>query len=894
MNPEWVRRTIIDAQRRRHLSLAEAAADLIQGAGLTDSSVVDQVLADLREECRRNQLLDIPAGVHSVEYKVRAGDAGEDQWYLGPQEGDVYWPRLRVVLEQSGLAAVVNDIDAASTKVVGHFADPGIRRLKKKGLVVGYVQSGKTANYTAVIAKAADAGFKLFIVLSGMHNNLRRQTQVRVQRDLRTSDWGELTTSDSDFGTVVNGAALLLSENPSIAVVKKNASRLRRLRDWLRDIDDGIRARCPILILDDEADQATPNSAAARGELSKINELVRQIWAEVPTGSYVGYTATPFANVFMDPSDDEELYPSNFILDLPRPAEYFGAERLFGRAELPDADAPDEPVDMIRSVPDEDAQTLKPPSGREERESFDPELPDSLLEALRWFVLATAVRRARGQVGAHSSMLIHTTAFVAPHFAMKDQVNDHLDALRAQVQAGRTDLFRKQFIAEVDRASEVRTVAVPSWDEVVPWLEPVLNDSRVVVDNGYSTDRLDYGRNDDDGKPIVETVIAVGGGTLSRGLTLEGLVVSYFTRSSNTYDTLLQMGRWFGYRPGYEDLPRIWMPDDLRRDFEFLALVEEEIRLDMRQLEAKGITPSEFGVRVRAHPGRLAITAAGKMFHANLVKVSFAGQRHQTFILHEANTESLQANIDATRRLVATCLQTGVPGVRSVARHQFFDVPADAVLEFLAEYQIHPDQPGIRSDHVVGWIKQCAVKQPWNVVFVGSSRSATREDGTAVDLGTVDLGFAEPLPMVNRAPLAVPQSGFANIKALLSQPDWVADADPELVRETRERDESYASLRRKLGLGSTGLLIVYAVSDKSEPLRNLQKKSRRASTAMVPQIGLGIVFPDMPEALTSTDADYYSVHPDWTAIMDEEADLPVDIEGSTDVDGEVVAGGPGD
>jgi hypothetical protein len=165
------------------------------------------------------------------------------------------------------------------------------------------VQSGKTANYTAVMAKAADAGYRLFIVLSGLHNNLRKQTQVRLSDDLVDHDWVPLTSENADFGNVVNGAAILAGGVKSIAVVKKNQSRLRSLRDWLRDIPEETRRRVPILLLDDEADQATPNSATGREQLTRINELVRQVWRELPTGTYIGYTATPFANIFMDPSD---------------------------------------------------------------------------------------------------------------------------------------------------------------------------------------------------------------------------------------------------------------------------------------------------------------------------------------------------------------------------------------------------------------------------------------------------------------------------------------------------------------------------------------------------------------------------------------------------------------
>ena len=220
MQQEYVRRILIDAIRRHRKNLDEARQELITNMQLTDTSVVDSVVAEILAECRQNQLLDIPSGVHSDEYRSAVNvDAQESTWYSGPEEGDEYWPNLRVRLSQGALAGVVDDIDAASTKVVAHFANPHVRRLKKKGLVVGYVQSGKTANYTAVMAKAADAGYRMFIVLSGLHNNLRRQTQVRVTNDLGSGNWAELTNADADFGRVMNGAALFSSDVRSVAVV---------------------------------------------------------------------------------------------------------------------------------------------------------------------------------------------------------------------------------------------------------------------------------------------------------------------------------------------------------------------------------------------------------------------------------------------------------------------------------------------------------------------------------------------------------------------------------------------------------------------------------------------------------------------------------------------------
>jgi hypothetical protein len=548
---------------------------------------------------------------------------------------------------------------------------------------------------------------------------------------------------------------------------------------------------------------------------------------------------------------------------------------------------------MVRIVPTDDAVALRPPAGKAAREGFDPELPQSLLEAVNWFVLSTAIRWARGQESQHSSMLVHTTAFVAPHFVMRDRLVARLEELAQDVARGNLESLQEMFDSEKDRASEVRTEDMPSWPAVSQQLPHVLEKVRVVVDNGYSDDRLDYGRQDVDGNPVVETVIAVGGGTLSRGLTLEGLVVSYFVRSTNTYDTLLQMGRWFGYRPGYEDLPRVWMPEDLRDDFQFLALVEEEIRVDMRRLESRGVTPQEFGVRVRAHPGRLAITAAAKMRHADLVRVSYAGQRHQTFILHERETDVLEHNIAATRRLAMACVNRGAPGIQDVERRQFHGVPIGDILEFLRAYAFHPGQPGLNSDHIAGWIEQCAANRSWNVVFTGSSKPARTPAGDVVELGTLDLGSGVVLPQVNRAPLRHVVDA-ANIKALLSQRDWVLDADPELVRETYGSGLKYAEVRKELGLSEQGLIVVYAVSENSVPLRAPlpgREQSRRSSNAEASQIAIGLVFPEGAESLTSTDADYFAVRPDWAPEVDEDIELPVDSEGSANVDGAVIGSG---
>lgn len=887
MDQTFIRQTLIDRMRRHSESVDQAARSMSQGMGISIEDLTPAV-ESIRREGRKNMLLETPSGVYDSTVAAEARMSG---WYTGPEAGDEFWPRLRSKLESSAMRDVVDEIDRASTKVVANLADPHIRNLSKRGLVIGYVQSGKTANYTAVMAKAADAGYRLFIVLAGMHNNLRRQTQVRLSRDLVDHDWAALTTDDADFGNVLNGAAMLNRGVHAIAVVKKNQARLRSLRDWLQDIPRSIRERVPVLILDDEADQATPNSATAADQQTRINQLIREIWAEVPTGTYLGYTATPFANIFMDPHDEEELYPSDFIIDLPRPKDYFGAERVFGREPLDDADNPEPGLDMVRDVPDDDASGVRPPSGKDRRAEFDPDLPQSLIDAVVWFLVATAIRRARGQLHDHSSMLVHTTHFVSPHFAMKARLRSLLNDLRDAEARGDLEHFRRSFDDEAGRASAVATLRIPDWDEVAKQLGRVLNDTRVVVDNGYSLDRLDYGRVDEEtGTPIPETVIAVGGGTLSRGLTLEGLIVSYFTRTSNTYDTLLQMGRWFGYRPGYEDLPRIWMQNSLAEEFRFLALVEDEIRKDMHHMERMGKTPRELGVRVRAHPGRLAIVAKNKMRHADVVRVSYSGQRLQTFILEETDAAIIESNQEAARGLIRNCLAKG-PAHRSgeAARWLFKDIDTDAIISLLTSYRFHDDQVNMRSDHMIGWLQRSAARSLWNVAVVGSDHQYYRPDRTPIDLGSVDLGLESVIPAVNRAPLWNSPIGTANIKALLSHYDWFLDLDREAIgRLDEQARRDPRGVRQELA-DQHGLLILYPVSKSSTPLNAaaIKSGSRRDMHAPDHLVGLGLIFPELDREGVAEQGTYYSVHPDWEVESVADEDIPEDREADSTVDGQI-------
>ena len=606
-----------------------------------------------------------------------------EPWYAGPNaSADTYWPALERYIrgDLSWPDDRIQSLDGSSNKVIAYTPRPNESSWDAKGLVVGYVQSGKTTNFTAVIAKAADVGYKFVIVLSGIHNGLRKQTQERLDEQLHMltpTKWKQLTNADDDFRAPAMQSTALLHVDDSgviLAVVKKNAAVLKRLDKWLQPaVKQRALTDVPTLIIDDEADQASV-------ETRTINPLIRGIIEKLPKSTYIGYTATPFANILIDPAGGD-LYPKDFILNLPEPKGYFGTEKIFGRDAVEGDEANGKDLDgsnMVRIIPDEDVDDVRP-LGKTATASFIPSIPPTLENALDWFVLSTAARRARGDAG-HSTMLIHTSVKTDIHRQFKGPLNAYVERLSKRWTAGDAstkDRLRALWESETGKvhSSEFDLKSI-DFDAVSAKVEDVLSVCRIVIDNFRSDDRLDYST---DG----QIAIAVGGNTLSRGLTLEGLTVSYFVRAAGAYDTLLQMARWFGFRPGYEDLPRIWMTEELRQWFRHLATVEREIRLDIERYESENLTPTEFGVRIRTHP-TLRITA--KMGAAIPAYASYGGRRVQTRYFRTQDSEWLLHNKDAADGLVSRVRTKGIQGdILDSGSVLFRDVDADEVLTFLSD-----------------------------------------------------------------------------------------------------------------------------------------------------------------------------------------------------------------
>ena len=400
--------------------------------------------------------------------QVLSGHGGPRAWFRNwdPSEG-YYWRRQRsYLLDHLGWAQPdIASLDDATDLVLSHLEDPrpsGPAEFRVRGLVMGYVQSGKTANFCALTAKAADLGYKLVIVLSGIHNSLRLQTQRRVNRALGVDGsgvsvpdagkrWISLTKDmlGGDFRGGTIDANILQGNEQVVAVVKKNATVLRRLTQWM---GSHAPTTLPVLIIDDEADQGSINTGGNRRpaeeqtdlgpadvegsdseqelDPSVINGLVRSLIASFRRVSYVAYTATPFANVLInhlaiDREVFEDLYPKDFIVTLPEPNGYVGAERLFGRDALPgEAGQAMPPLDVVEFVPDHEADQMTPAT--RDIQGYVPRVCPSMVTAILDFVLACAARRNRSGRDEAASMLVHTHYRTAIQTLLGQAIKDHV------------------------------------------------------------------------------------------------------------------------------------------------------------------------------------------------------------------------------------------------------------------------------------------------------------------------------------------------------------------------------------------------------------------------------------------------------------------------------------
>ncbi|KHJ36824.1 Z1 domain protein [Pedobacter glucosidilyticus] len=644
-----------------------------------------------------------------------------------------FWGSYRQYLEEEKNFApeVVNKLDRLTDSILDNLFDPTEKVIvNKKGLVVGQVQSGKTANYTGLICKAADAGFGLIVVMAGIHNNLRSQTQLRVDESFLGFDtqhtrafnqqsikigvgkpgFGKTNvahslTSSLEKGDFTQGAANALGLNfdtkePIIAVIKKNPNVLRRIYQWLsaqadEDTELGrvIRNKA-LLLIDDEADNASINISNDPERQSSINGWITQMLNLFGKNAYVGYTATPFANIFI-PLDDQNLFPRNFIKNIPAPSNYIGPEKVFGFSPLEEDEASDLVLPIVNRISDYGDFV---PDKHKKDDQLPTFLPESLKRAIRCFIITCAIRRLRGQTMVHNSMLVHVSRFMRWQDHIAELVENQFIYYRRGIDQNDPVILKelkstfeqdengyKSYVSVSEQILNTNLknldsqIEVHLWDEVLQHLNDAASRIEVKSIHGGSGEALDYF----DHKNGL-SVIAVGGNKLSRGLTLEGLSVSYYLRASKMYDTLMQMGRWFGYRSGYVDLCRLFTSRELNEWFCHITLASEELREEFDYMsDIAGSTPEQYALKVRTSPDGLMISAINKMRSAITVQISWAGRLVESYEFKK-DLQVMDSNFFNTQKFIAS-----LPANFIMKPNAFlwFDIAAQQVINFFEGIQ---------------------------------------------------------------------------------------------------------------------------------------------------------------------------------------------------------------
>jgi hypothetical protein len=456
-----------------------------------------------------------------------------------------------------------------------------------------------------------------------------------------------------------------------------------------------------------------------------------------------------------------------------------------------------------------------------------PDLPDSLQRAILYFICSCAARRARGQGGEHMTMLIHTSARVRMHESVAALIEGWLACHGEEISQASTEIRGQMETIwkeeEVRSPAELAAEAWVAFKDLVPHLSETVAALSVPVENGSSEDRIDY-------TDVAKTYIVVGGSILARGLTLEGLSVSYFLRTSNQYDTLLQMGRWFGYREGYADLARVWMPNELQLRFRALAAIEAEIREDISVYSGPPpITPMEFAVRIRSIPG-MAITARAKMRHAQRCSIGFWGRHVQTIRFQRKNDVLLDSNWDAAGRLMDAVVARG-KDAEIAGRRVWLDVPNQVVTQFLREYAIDPSHQDLSSEHLLAFLEQDRKElTTWNVGLISSAEG---------ELSARALGGLGRVRTVNRSRLTSSPDETADIKALMSRQDAAFDCPQGTVDVSKDWEQ--IKVKRRQVVGERPLLLLYPI-DRSSPARR-DSKLRVPLNAPRDVLGFAIVVP---------------------------------------------------
>lgn len=712
--------------------------DVIQKASLFTGNMLS---SEESESVKRD--LQYQYQVYCAPGQSILDDYDQEYWYddAKAEINPKFWNRYRDYLidVQNFSPNVVNILgdDTIDQKLMNCLGNPNSSNgFLRRGLIIGDVQSGKTSTYIGLMCKAADAGYKVFILLTGTIESLRQQTQERVEEgfigiDMAADATGgkrvgvgldnkplfakAMTSRVQDFtGNIDKIADTLAGNNNAIVfVIKKNATSLEKLKNWLVSLNaDPVTKKIdqPMVLIDDEADNASVNVNKDKGDPSKINKLIRELASVFTKSNYVGFTATPFANVFIDPVTTEEmttqdLFPENFIVTLPTPSNYVGPKNIFDK----------DGKHYGQLVPITDAGCVEDDGKAfyyKHKKEWRGELPESLTDSIYAFFIANTIRDLRGDGDKHRSMLINISRFVAVQKYIKECVDDiYAKAYRAikhNMSGSASDLKDPILNRIYEVFNEHFANGGASWTDVSKNMFKAIDKIKIcVVNSSKNSEKLVYKKDDP------QRVIAVGGLALSRGLTLEGLIISYFYRNTSTYDVLMQMGRWFGYRRNYEDLFRIWIAESSAEWYAEISEATEALKIDMELMRDLKLKPKDFGIRVRNNSSELNITSYNKMRNTSTEyeTESYFGGCVETPYL-PTNYSAIKQNFDAVTNLVNDLQNTGKCFTKQgnenyKERYMVKDVDKSDVVHFLSKLSISQYSVKFDTTQLINFLNSC-------------------------------------------------------------------------------------------------------------------------------------------------------------------------------------------
>ena len=879
-NLRQLERTIIGALPSDRPPTEQEIADLAARLR-TVFLVPDDEFGDLLKRLHARMAIQMDTGVYLV---------AEHRPWLNARKPEIdpfYWERFQQLLTKKGWPqGVVGPLGRVGDDILDLLGDPvQAPHWRRRGLVVGDVQSGKTATYTALCCKAGDAGYRLVIVLTGTLESLRRQTQERLDEEFVGRDSsGELTkirssravgvglidarkaanvftSRDKDFKqALLNQLGLSLNNvhEPVLVVIKKNKRILENLEKWLTEYNagPGKKIDIPVLVIDDEADSASVNTRPITEDPTEINRRIRSLLELFTRSSYVGFTATPFANVFIDPDTDDDmlgsdLFPRDFIYSLEAPTNYFGPQAIFG--EEPTAN-------VLREI--HDAELMFPEGHKSSL--LVPSLPASLLAGTRAFLLCTTIRDLRGEGASHRSMLVNVSRFTA----VQDQVAALLHTWLSQAQQdirnysqlGSREALRNKTIAELHGTwKEEYEHTEFDWETVQrALLTGVLPMTIQAVNQRTGAASLDYAKHRENGL----RVIAVGGNSLSRGLTLEGLSTSYFFRNSQMYDTLLQMGRWFGYRDGYQDLCRVWLTPDARDWYEHITMASDELRAEFRRMRQQDLTPRDFGLKVRAHPDSLIVTALNKMRQSKRIEriISISKKYLETPRL-KRNDNVLRANRVAVERFVEG-LRRDYASRQEVAFNNplWHDIPKEFIAGLVRSFDVHPLNISFQTDDLATFIAKTTEDrlQSWDVVVPQGNGDPVTLGDLAVKLNRRDVKMDPTSILVSGRHRRVASRGIERAGLPTELVQRITDDYKKAQPGKSVPDEKFRERRQR------PLLLIHLVEPTGIPA-----DVKKPGDVLV---ALGLSFPEFDDSDIAKRVKYIVNLVEWNAMVQDEAD----------------------